>query len=152
MSSLAKCVYTHTGSDQGLFALPSCFSLTLSVFLKSATVLVMSGTHQEAARDAIGHELALIGVPPPTTLDGFRPASDDEMKNFMVSVGLAPEQGEVIASKLKSGLGITSIVQFGWWFSEHPLKDGFHSHAEWRTKAPLFMGMLWALKTCSKMS
>ena len=47
---------------------------------------------QEAARQAIGHELALIGVPPPTTLDGFRPANEDEMKNFMVSVGLSPSR------------------------------------------------------------
>ena len=78
----------------------------------------MHGAHQEVARDAIGHELALIGVPPPTTLDGFRPANEDEMKNFMVSVGLSSEQEEDIAGKLKSSLSITSIVQFGWLFSE----------------------------------
>ena len=81
----------------------------------------MNGTPQEAARDAIGHELALIGVPPPTTLDGFWPANAEEMKNFMVSVCLSPEQGDDIAGKLKASLGITSIVQFGWWFAEHPL-------------------------------
>ena len=112
----------------------------------------MSGSPQEAARDAIGHELALIGVPPFTTLDGFRPANDDEKKNFIVSVGLSPEEGEDIVNKLKAGLGITSIVQFGWWFSEHLLKEWFHSHVEWRTNAPLFVGMQWALKACSKMS
>ena len=106
----------------------------------------------EAARDAMGHELALIGVPPPTTLDGFRPANADEMKHFMISVGLSPEQGEQVAEKLKFSLNINSIVQFGWWFSEHPLKDWFHSHVEWRNNAPLFVGMQWALKTCSKMA
>ena len=74
------------------------------------------------------------------------------MKHFIVSVGLSPDQGEDIATKLKAGLGITSIVQFGWWFSEHTLKEWFHSHAEWRTNAPFFVGMQWALKTCSKMS
>ena len=109
-------------------------------------------SEHEAARDAIGHELALIGVPPPRTLDGFRPANADEMKHFMISVGLSPEQGEQVAEKLKSSLNITSIVQFGWWFLEHPLKDWFHSHVEWRNNAPLFVGMQWALKTCSKMT
>ena len=62
----------------------------------------MLGTHQDVAREALGHEVALIGVPPPTTLDGFRPANGDEMKNFMISVGLFPEQGEDIAGKLKT--------------------------------------------------
>ena len=74
------------------------------------------------------------------------------MKNFMISVGLSPEQGEDIAKQLKDGLGITSIVQYGWWFDDHPLKDWFHSHPEWRSNAPLYIGMAWALKTCSKMS
>ena len=91
-------------------------------------------------------------MPPPTTLDGFRPAHEDEINNFMISVGLTPEQGEDIAGKLKSSVGITSIVQFGWWFTEHPLKGWFHSHAEWRTNAPLFVGMTWAFKTCESMS
>ena len=104
----------------------------------------MHGAHQDVARDAIGHELSLIGVPPPTTLDGFRPAHEDEIKNFMISVGLSPEQGEEVAGKFKSSPSITSIVQFGWWFTEHPLKDWFHSHAGWRTTAPLFGGMTWA--------
>ena len=112
----------------------------------------MLGTHQDVAREALGHELALIGVPPPTTLDGFRPANGDEMKNFMISVGLSPEQGEEIAGKLKSSLTITSIVQFGWWFQEHSFKDWFHSHEEWRKNAPLFVAMTWALKTCDSMS
>ena len=74
------------------------------------------------------------------------------MKNIVISVGLSPDQGDDIATKLKDGLGITTIVQFEWWFSEYPLKDWFHSHAEWRTNASLFVGMQWALKTCSKMS
>ena len=112
-------VHAH-GLRSGPFcSLPLLPSHTRQLFLKSVTVSVTSGTHQEAARVAIGHELAFIGAPPPTTLDGFRPANDDEMKTFMVSVGLTPEQGDDIAGKLKSGLGITSIVQFGWWFSEH---------------------------------
>ena len=93
----------------------------------------MAGTPQEAASRVIGHELSLMGVPAPTTLDGFRPSSPDEMKTFMISVGLSPEQGEDIAKKLNDGLGITSIVQYGWWFEYHDLKDWFHSHAEWRT-------------------
>ena len=54
--------------------------------------------------------------------------------------------------KLRDGLGITSIVQYGWWFEEHSLKDWFHSHAEWATNAPLFIGMAWALRTCVKMT
>ena len=112
----------------------------------------MHGAHQDAARDAIGHELALIGVPPPTTLDGFRPAHEDEMKNFMIAVGLSPEQGEDVAGKFKSSLTITSIVQFGWFFTEHSFKDWFHRHPEWRNNAPLFGAMTWALKTCELMS
>ena len=79
----------------------------------SVTVPVMAGTPQEAVSQVIGHELLLIGVPAPATLDGFRPSSADEMKLFMVSVGLAPEQGDDIAKKLYDGLGITSIVQYG---------------------------------------
>ena len=70
----------------------------------------------------------------------------------MLSVGLSPEQGGDIAGKLKASLGITSIVQFGWWFAQHPLKESFHSHQELRTNAPLFVGMQWALKTCESMS
>ena len=89
-------------------------STLLQQSLDSAAVAVMLGAQQDAARDAIGHELALIGVPPPTTLDGFRPAREDEMKNFMISVGLSPAQGADVAGKVKSSLTITSIVQFGW--------------------------------------
>ena len=84
-------VHAHGLSSGPLFALPLLSSHTRQLFPISATVLVMSGSPQEAARDAIGHELALIGVPPPTTLDGFRPANGDEMKNFVISVGLSPE-------------------------------------------------------------
>ena len=98
----------------------------------------MAGTPQEVASQAIGHELSLIGVPPPTTLDGFRPSNADEMKHFMISVGLSPEQGADIAKKLRDGLGITSIVQYGWWFEEHSLKYWFHAHTEWATNAPPF--------------
>ena len=86
---------------------------------------------------------------PPTTLDGSRPANADKMKHFMISVGLSSEQGEQVAEKLKSSLSITSMVQFGWWFSEHPLKDWFHSLVEWRNNAPLFVGMQCALTACS---
>ena len=68
---------------------------------------------QEAARDAIGHELALIGVPPLTTLDGFRPANEDEMKNVMIPIGVSPEQGEQVAEKLKSSLGIPPLYRSG---------------------------------------
>ena len=74
------------------------------------------------------------------------------MKNFMISVGLSPDQGEEIAGKRKSSLTITSIVQFGWWFKEHSFKDWFHSHEEWRNNAPLFVAMTWALRTCDSMS
>ena len=102
----------------------------------SVTGPVMAGTPQEAASRAIGHELSLIGVPAPTTLDGFRPSSADEMKTFMVSVGLSPEQGDDIAKKLNDVLGITSRVQYGWWFKDHSLKDWFDSHGEWATNAP----------------
>ena len=139
----------YAGSDQG-FVAPSL--TTARPLFDSVTASVMNGTQaagadprvsaacsgHEVARDAIGHELSLIGVPPPTTLDGSRPANADEMKHFMISVGLSPGQGEQVAEKLKSSLSITSMVQFGWWFSEHPLKDWFHSHVEWRNNAPLF--------------
>ena len=154
-SLLTQCVDAHAGSDQGLLLPPSLTHRP--PLLDSVTASVMNGTRpgraeHEAARDAIGHELALIGVPPPTTLDGFQPANADEMKNFMISVGLSPEQVEQIAVKLKSSLSITSMVQFGSWFSEHPLKDWFHSYVEWRNNAPLFVGMLWALQSCTKMT
>ena len=112
----------------------------------------MAGTPQEAASRAICHELSLIGSPAPTTVDGFRPASPDEMKNFMISVGLSPEQGDDVAKALKDGLGITSIVQHGWWFADHSLKEWFHLHEAWRTNAPLYIAMAWALTTCSAMT
>ena len=54
----------------------------------------------------------------------------------MISVGLSPDQGDDIAKKLKDSLGITSIVQYGWWFEDHSPKDWFHFHAEWTTNAP----------------
>ena len=63
------------------------------------------------------------------------------MKTFMISVGPSPEQGDDIAKKLNDGLGITSIVQYGWWFTDHSLKEWFHSLVEWRTNAPLYIGM-----------
>ena len=99
-------------------------SSTARPLFDSVTASVMNGTQaagadprvsaacseHEAAQDAIGHELSLIGVSPPTTLDGFRPANADEMKHFMISVGLSPEQGEQVAEKLKSSLSITSMV------------------------------------------
>ena len=88
----------------------------------------MSGSPHEVASQALGHELSLIGVPAPTTLDGFRPASPDEIKTFMVSVGLSPERGEDVAKALKDELNITSIVQYEWWFGEYSLKEWFHSH------------------------
>ena len=74
----------------------------------------MAGISQEAASRAIGHELSLIGVPAPTTLDGYRPASPDEIKTFMISVGLSPDRSDDVAKALKDDLNITSIVQYGW--------------------------------------
>ena len=144
--------YVHLGSDSNASVTSSAHLFPPQQSSDSATVAVMLGTHQDVTREALGHELALIGVPPPTTLDGFRPANGDEMKNFMISVGLSPDQGEEIAGKLKSSLTITSIVQFGWWFQEHSFKEWFHSHEEWRNNAPLFVAMTWALKTCDSVS
>ena len=112
----------------------------------------MAGTPQEAASQVLGHELSLIGVPAPTSIDGFRPARPDEMNTFMVSAGLSPEQGDDVAKALKDGLGITSIVQYGMWFAHHPLKEWFHSHEAWRTHAPLFIAMDWARRMCSAMT
>jgi hypothetical protein len=109
----------------------------------------MAGISQEAASRAIGHELSLIGVPAPTTLDGYRPASPDEMKIFMISVGLLEARAIDVATALKDDLNITSIVQFGWWFAECSLKDWFMSHDTWKTDAPLFVALKWALSTCS---
>ena len=105
----------------------------------------MAGITQEAASRTIGHELSLIGVPAPTTLDGYRPASPDEIKTFMISVGLSNERSADVAQALKDDLNITSIVQYGWWFGEHSLKEWFHSHQAWKTDAPLFIALKWAL-------
>ena len=101
----------------------------------------MAGITQEAASRAIGHELSLIGVPAPTTLDGYRPASPDEIKTFMISAGLSNERSADVAQALKDDLSITSIVQYGWWFGEHSLKEWFHSHDAWKTDTPLFIAL-----------
>ena len=77
-----------------------------------ATSSVVAGITQEAASRTIGHELSLIGVPAPTTLDGYRPASPDEVKTFMISVGLSNERSADVAQALKDDLNITSTVQF----------------------------------------
>ena len=44
----------------------------------------MAGVAQAIASQTIGQELSLIGVPAPTTLDGYRPANPDEIKTFMI--------------------------------------------------------------------
>ena len=103
-------------------ATPPLFLLAIPGFL-ACYLSVMTGAQAEASR-AIGHDLALIGVPAPTTLDGFRPASPDEIKTFMVSVGLSPERGEDVAKALKDKLNITSIVQYEWWLGEYSFKSG----------------------------
>ena len=82
----------------------------------------MAGVSQEAASRSIGHELSLIGVPAPTTLDGYRPASPDEIKTFMISVGLSEAKATDVATALKDDLNIISIVQYGWWFAEANFK------------------------------
>ena len=107
----------------------------------------MSGSPHEVASQALGHEL-----PAPTTLDGFRPASPDEIKTFVVSIGLSPERCEDVAKDLKDELNITSIVQYEWWLGEYSLKEWFHSHDTWKTDAPLYVALAYALKTCSAMN
>ena len=81
----------------------------------------MSGMSQESASRAIGHELSGLGVPAPTPLDGFRPASPDEVKTFLISVGLSEPQATDVAKALKDDLNITSIVQYAWWFGDNSL-------------------------------
>jgi len=112
----------------------------------------MAGISQEAASRAIGHELALSGVPAPTTLEGFRPASPDEIKTFMVSVGLPAQRGEDVAKALKDELNITSILQYEWWFGDNSLREWFHSHGTRKTDAPLYVALAHALKECSAMN
>ena len=116
-----------------------------------ATRPVMDGAAQEAASRAIGQELALIGVPAPTTLDGFRPAKPDEVKTFLVSSGLEEQQATDVAKALKDELNISSIVQYGWWFADESLKDWFKTHQAWRQDASLFVALKWALATCGAM-
>jgi len=124
---------------------PLLFGAHALVVSKRVTSSVMAGITQEAASRTIGHELSFIGVPAPTTLDGYRPASPDEIKTFMISVGLSIESSADVAQALKDDLNITSIVQYGWWFGEHSLKEWFHSHQAWKTDAPLFIALKWAL-------
>ena len=82
----------------------------------------MDGAAQEAASRAIGQELALIGVPAPTTLDGFRPAKPCEVKTFLISTGLEEQKATDVAKALLDELNISSIVQFGWRFAEESLR------------------------------
>ena len=70
----------------------------------------MDGAAQEAASRAIGQELALIGVPAQTTLDGFRPAKLDEVKTFLISTGLEDQKATDVAKALLDELNISSIV------------------------------------------
>ena len=111
----------------------------------------MTGTQAEASR-VMGDALALIGVPAPTTLDGYSPASPDEVKTFMISVGLPEAKAADVAKALKDELNITSIVQYGWWFADEDLKEWFKSHQAWKTDAPLYVALKWALSTCSAIS
>ena len=121
----------------------------LPVVSSTTTRPVMAGVAQEAASRTIGHKLSLIGVPAPTTLDGYRPANPDEIKTFMISVGLSEAKATDVATALKDELNITSIVQYGWWFADENLKEWFKSHQAWRSDAPLYVALKWALTTCS---
>ena len=137
------------GSVQSLCSFPAFFPLAFVSLPQCDTVLVMAGSPQDVARQAIGYELSLIGVPAPTTLDGYRPASPDEIKTFMISVGLSETKATDVATALKDDLNIISIVQYGWWFAEANLKDWFMSHDAWKTDAPMYVALKWALSTCS---
>ena len=82
----------------------------------------MAGVVQQQASQSLGHELSLVGVPAPTTLDGYSPARPDEIKTFLLSVELTEAQANDISTALKDELNITSIVQYGWWFADEDLK------------------------------
>ena len=73
----------------------------------------MAEVVQQQASQALGHQLSLVGVPAPTTLDGYSPASPDEIKTFLLSVGLTEARANDVSTALKDELNITSIVQYG---------------------------------------
>ena len=55
---------------------PPSFSLqSTTCRFSPATRPVMAGVVQQQASQSLGHELSLVGVPAPTTLDGYSPAS-----------------------------------------------------------------------------
>ena len=112
----------------------------------------MSGATQEEAARSIGRQMSLVGVPAPTALDGFSPASPDELKTFLIATGTAEQNAEDVANTLRDELDITSIVQFGEWFSDEDLREWFKSHEKWKKKASLFITLKWALSQCSAMS
>ena len=91
-------MYTLSSSSLGLAAL-SPLHLTFSLAPLHVTVSVMTGTPQEISSQIIDHERSLIGVLALTTMDGFRPSVPDEIKHFVLSVGLTLDQGEAIAKK-----------------------------------------------------
>ena len=70
----------------------------------------MAGVAQAEASRTIGQELSLIGVLAPTTLDGYRPINPDEIKTFMISVGLSEAKATDVATALKDELNITSLL------------------------------------------
>jgi hypothetical protein len=67
----------------------------------------------------------------------------------LISVGLSEPQATDVAKALKDDLNITYIVQYAWWFGDNSLKEWFSSHDTWRTDAPLYVALKWALSTCS---
>ena len=122
------------------------------VVSRGITSSVMAGMSQEAASRAIGHELSGLGVPAPTPLDGSRPASPDEVKTYLIAVGLSEPQATDVAKALEDELNITSIVVFAGWFGDNSLKEWVSSHVTWRTDAPLYIALKWELSQCSAMT
>ena len=94
----------------------------------------MAGTAQEEAARNIGRQMLLAGVPAPTALDGFRPAFPDELKTFLIATGTAEQNAEDVVNALRDELDITSIVQFGEWFSDEDLREWFKSHENGRRR------------------
>ena len=82
---------------------PSYFLPPLQRVVASRVVTspVMDGATQEAASRAIGDTLALVGVPAPTTLDGMRAASPDEMKNFFLATGMEDQKATDVAKAFR---------------------------------------------------
>ena len=112
--------------------------------MDQTTAAAPTGVEVPLTEEGLCTDLALMG-------DGFTPAHADEVKVFMVTCGATEEMAADIAVKLKEGLTITSIAQYGSWFGTWSLRDWFAAHTEWANDAPRFVVLNWALQTRKRM-